>query len=133
MSKHSKNRGYIKFPALKTATAIVVNIYAFHRYIQKSQSAGSYQRLMEIVCPDKFDLIMMDNAYEIIADKNFIIDFLKIWERWEFVGTGICLSNDMYCYNDDDHQMYQEMVEYDWMEHWYPGKSGYGKLTNHIK
>ena len=134
MSKRSKSRrGLIRFPSLKAVRGIVVNICTFHHFIKQSQVDGSYQRLMEIMCPDKFDLIMMDNAYEIISHKHFIINFLKVWNRWEFVGAAICKSNDIYCYNVEDHQMYQEMVENDWMQYWYPTKPGYGKLLNHIK
>ena len=123
MSKYSLDRGKIKFSALKEANAIIANIRKFTNYLKTAKKLGTYQYLENIIEPRKFDLIILDNAYEIISHNTTITNLLEIWEPIECHALVICKSNDKYFKTKQELATLQTLIELEWMEHFYPDRA----------
>ena len=121
ISKYSPQRGLIKYHSLKSANAIIANIYNFTNYIEKAKQFGNYQYLQEIIGAWKFDLIILDNAYELILYHNEAIEnLLKSWEPVECHALVICKSNDKNNKTKQKLAKLQSLIEEQWMQFFLP-------------
>ena len=120
MSKYSFERGTIRHYSLKNATTIVANIHNFTSYLNKSKTHGNYENLENIIAPWHFDLIIMDNAWEIILNNTIISNLLKTWDPVECHALVICKSNDTNHKTKQEFKIFEKCVELNWMEYFYP-------------
>ena len=134
MSKFSKQRGHITYKALAGATAIVANTHMWFKYFKTAkQNNDKYNHLTKIAGARAFNLIIFNEAYQIIPQDEFIEQFIIVWDSSEYTGRMICKSNYRDYGSAEDYQELEDIVKYNWIQYFMPGGASFPFTIQNIK
>ena len=111
MSNSSIKLGRIKYKSLQNATVIMVSVSRFIGFIEKAASANKYHILMKIIGAKCFNVIMLDNGWNIIDRKALLDNLFNVWLSDNFCGHLVCLS-----YAKENEKQVKHLVKEKWLK-----------------
>ena len=111
MSYSSRIRGLIQYKALKTATVIMVNVKKFIRFIEKAAAENKYDSLMKLTGAKCFNVIILDNGWNIVDRKQLLDNLFDVWSAENFSGHLVCLSHAK-----ENEKQVKHLVKEKWMK-----------------
>ena len=114
MTRESKDRGKISYTALRNANIIMANIHRFIKYIYGSMDDIDKEiDLMNLLCANRFNFIIVNNAFQITDNKKLCDNLFEVWESDGFCGWLVCVSK---CENDNNQRLIDDVVHTFWMK-----------------